>query len=147
VSLGGGGRWILLEPAAGPLSDSLAAAVDELARRGFRSVIAHPERHFDRDFESRLAQLVERDALVQVTAAMLEHEAPAILDLARRGLVHLLGSDAHSSRAGRPIRLSGALAALREVEPLAPHLDWMARAAPTAILQGDDVEPPFHPSL
>ena len=108
VSLGGGGRWILLEPAPGPLSDSLAAAVGELARRGFRSVIAHPERHFDRDFESRLAQLVERDALVQVTAAMLEHEAPAIVELARRGLVHLLGSDAHSSRAGRPIRLSGA---------------------------------------
>ncbi len=143
VSLGGGGRWILLEPASGPLSDSLAAAVGELARRGFRSVIAHPERHFDRDFESRLAQLVDRDALVQVTAEMFEQEAPAIVDLARRGLVHLLGSDAHSSRAGRPIRLSGALAALRDVERLAPHLDWMARAAPAAILRGDDVEPPF----
>ena len=86
---------------------------------------------------------MDRDALVQVTAEMFEQEAPAIVDLARRGLVHLLGSDAHSSRAGRPIRLSGALAALRDVGRLAPHLDWMARAAPAAILRGDDVEPPF----
>jgi protein-tyrosine phosphatase len=146
VSLGGGGRWILLEPAPGPLDDSLAAAVGELARRGFRSVIAHPERHIDRDFESRLAQLVDREALVQVTAEMLEDGEPAMLELARRGLIHLVGSDAHSSRAGRPIRLSGALAALREVEPIAPHLDWIARAAPTAILRGENLEPPFRRS-
>lgn len=146
VSLGGGGRWILLEPAPGPLSDSLAAAVGELARRGFRSVIAHPERHLGHDFDSRLAQLVELDALVQVTADLLEQRAPAIVDVARRGLVHLLGSDAHSSRAGRPVRLSGALDALGDVEPLAPHVDWIVRTAPAAILRGDEVEPPFCPS-
>jgi hypothetical protein len=33
VSLGGGGRWILLEPAPGPLSDSIAAAVEHLRER------------------------------------------------------------------------------------------------------------------
>ncbi len=48
VSLGGGGRWILLEPALGPLGDGLAHAVESLARRGCRGVIAHPERHPDR---------------------------------------------------------------------------------------------------
>jgi hypothetical protein len=82
---------------------------------------------------------------VQVTAAMLEHEhaAPVIVDLAARGLVHLLGSDAHSSRAGRPVALSGALAALREAGPLAEHLDWMAHLAPAAIVRGEEVRPPF----
>jgi protein-tyrosine phosphatase len=148
VSLGGGGRWILLEPAPGPLGESLAEAVDELRRRGFRSVIAHPERHALPDLAIRLAGLVDRGALVQVTAAMLEdeHAAPTIVDLAERGLVHLLGSDSHSSRAGRPVRLSGAVAALGRSDRLAPHLDWVVRAAPAAIVAGDDLEPPFPPA-
>src|SRR5262245_15790039 len=37
LTLGGGGRWLLLEPAPGPLSDTLTEAVEELVRRGFRS--------------------------------------------------------------------------------------------------------------
>ena len=145
VSLGGGARWILLEPAPGPLGPALDERVAELAERGFRSVIAHPERHAGADLPLRLRGLADAGALVQVTAAMLEHDhaAPVIVDLAECGLVHLLASDAHSSRAGRPVRLSGALEALREVRRVAPHLDWMAREAPAAILRGEDVKPPF----
>ena len=45
VALGGGGRWILLEPAPGPLSESLGAAVEHLAARGHYAIVAHPERH------------------------------------------------------------------------------------------------------
>jgi protein-tyrosine phosphatase len=63
ASLGGGGRWILLEPAPGPLTDSLDAAVGALERRGFRSVIAHPERHAHRDLGDHLARLVDQGAL------------------------------------------------------------------------------------
>jgi protein-tyrosine phosphatase len=149
ASLGGGGRWILLEPAPGPLGHSLVSAVDELERRGFRSVIAHPERHADELLPQRLATLVEAGALVQITAAMLEHEhaAPVIGRLAADGLVHLLGSDSHSSRGGRPLRLSGGFAALREAPDVAAHVDWMATDAPRAILAGEDVEPPFPVSV
>jgi protein-tyrosine phosphatase len=145
ATLGGGGSWILLEPAPGPLTASLDAAVDSLNRRGFRSVIAHPERHAHADLAAHLARLVDRGALIQVTAAFLEHDhgAPVILDLADRGLVHLLGSDAHSSRAGRRVALSAGLAALRSAKRLAPHLDWVADRAPAAILRGEDVTPPF----
>jgi protein-tyrosine phosphatase len=145
VSLGGGGRWILVEPAPGPLGPSLAAAVDQLRSRGFRSVVAHPERHAADRLEQRLAALVERGALVQVTAAMLEHEhaAPVIVRLTEHGLVHLLGSDAHSSHAGRPLRLSGGFAALREVTSAAPFVDWMSADAPRAILAGADPKPPY----
>ena len=59
---------------------------------------------------------------------MLEHEhaAPVIVELAERGLVHLLGSDAHSSRGG-PARCGSraALAALRGAARVgaAPRLD------------------------
>jgi len=147
ATLGGGGRWILLEPAPGPLAATLDAAVDDLTRRGFRSLIAHPERHAHGDIAGHLTRLVDRGALIQVTAAFLEHEhaAPTILELADRGLVHVLGSDAHSSRAGRPVRLSAGLAALGGAERLAPHLDWVAGQAPAAILAGEDVTPPFPP--
>jgi protein-tyrosine phosphatase len=150
ASLGGGGRWILLEPAPGPLDDSLDRAVDTLELRGFRSVIAHPERHPHRDLGDHLARLVRRGALVQATAALLErgHAAPVIVELARRGLVHVLGSDAHSSRAGRPVRLSGGFAALRggPEEPAGPEdpsrrVDWMAHVAPAAILAGEEIAP------
>jgi protein-tyrosine phosphatase len=147
ATLGRGARWILLEPAPGQLTDSLDAAVETLERRGFRSVIAHPERHAYADLAAALRRLVDRGALVQVTAAFLEHEhaAPVILDLAERGLVHLLGSDAHSARAGRPVELSGALSVLAGVARVAPHLDWVATSAPAAILAGEDVTPPFRP--
>ena len=144
VSLAGGGRWILLEPAPGPLSEGLRHTVAGLAARGFRCVIAHPERHFDAHTPDRLAALVADGALVQVTAAFLEGpDAAAMFDLAARGLVHLLGSDAHSSRFGRPVRLSGGAEALRSVPHVAGHVDWIARHAPAAVARGEDVEPPF----
>jgi protein-tyrosine phosphatase len=145
VTLGGGGRWILLEPRPGPLSDSLPATVDHLAARGLRCLVAHPERHLASDLVRRVGALIERGALVQATAALIE-SGPAVegmLELARHGVIHVVASDAHSSHGGRPVRLSGALARLAEVERVAPHLDWIAETAPRAIVAGDDVAPPF----
>jgi protein-tyrosine phosphatase len=145
ISLGGGGRWLLVEPAPGPIGDSLARVVELLRERGFRSVIAHPERHYTDDMRERLAELVAHGALVQVTAAHLASgpAAAAMLELAGAGLVHVLGSDAHSSTAGRPATLSAGYAALATVPALAGHIDWIAYEAPAAILRGDDVAPPF----
>jgi protein-tyrosine phosphatase len=146
LSLGGTGRWVLLEPRPGPLSDSLTATVDHLAARGLRCLIAHPERHLAPDLVDRLALLVRRGALVQATAAHFEDAAAdGMLTLARQGVVHVVSSDAHSSHGGRPVRLSGALALLAEVEPVASHLDWVAREAPRAIVAGEDLVAPFAP--
>jgi protein-tyrosine phosphatase len=146
VSLGGGG-WILLEPAPGALGDSLERAVGELLDRGYRSLIAHPERHGAGDLAERLARLVDRGALVQVTAdSLLDPDVGSwMLDLAAGGLVHVVASDSHSSRYGRPVRIAAAIERLREVEPARAHLDWIANEAPSAIVHGDAVEPPFAP--
>ncbi len=145
VSLGGRGRWILLEPAPGPLSDTLTRAVDHLAARGYRAVIAHPERHAAHDLYLRLAELVVRGALVQATAALVvSGEAQAgMVQMARAGAIHLLGSDSHSARIGRPVALAAALARLATVEPIAGNLDWVAHEAPAAVLAGQDISPPF----
>ena len=145
VSLGGGGRWILLEPAPGPIGETLLEAVERLALRGFGSVIAHPERHAGPDLAERLHDLVGAGALVQLTAALLEDRGAEewLLGLAARGLVHLLASDAHSAAFGRPLELSRGFERLQAVGLVRPHLAWMARTAPAAIIRGHAVRPPF----
>jgi protein-tyrosine phosphatase len=147
VSLGATGHWILLEPAPGPLSDSLDATVRRLDRRGFRSLVAHPERHLSHDLIERLVTLVGDGALVQVTAATLaEHPASiGMRMLAEAGVIHVLGSDSHSARAGRPVDLSAGIAALADIPAMRPHLDWVAHEAPEAIVAGRDIQPPFRP--
>jgi protein-tyrosine phosphatase len=145
VTLGGSRRWILLEPAPGPLDDGIDAAVDALRARGFRALVAHPERHLSPDLVQRLRRLVGQGALVQATAAFLTDEAagPGMRSLAGAGVIHVLGSDSHSSRAGRPVALAGALRILGTVQPPSAHLDWIARTAPQAIVRGDELTPPF----
>ena len=135
VSLGGGGTWILLEPRPGPLSGSLSATVRVLRDRGFSALIAHPERHPAPDLAERLAEAVADGALVQVTAAHVE--AGEWAAFARDGLVHVVASDAHSSHGGRPVVLSGALAALRAAGLPEARVRWIAETVPRAIVAGE----------
>jgi len=146
VSLGAG-RWILLEPAPGPLSESLERRVDHLAERGHRALIAHPERHLSEDMYERIGRLVELGALVQATADFFlrERMAAGMLALAEAGLVHVLSSDAHSSHGGRPAKLAAAFERLATVEPAASHIAWMRDVAPRAIVEGADLAVPFAP--
>lgn len=141
----GAGRWILLEPAPGPLGDSLLRRVEHLAERGHGTLIAHPERHLSADMFERMAALVEAGALIQATADFFlrDHMAKGMLALAEAGLIHVLSSDAHSSHGGRPAKLSAAFERLAAVELLRPHLEWMREGAPRAIVTDGDVERPF----
>jgi protein-tyrosine phosphatase len=142
VTFAGAGRWLLVEPAAGPLGDGLQALVERLADRGMGSVIAHPERHADADFRQRLQRLASSGCLIQWTAEFVADatRGDLVLSLADEGLVHLLGSDAHSSHAGRPVRLAAGFAQLaRIVTP--EQLAWTADWAPHAIVRGHPVTP------
>lgn len=145
----GSGNWILLEPAPGPLSDSLLQRVAHLHERGYRALVAHPERHLSADMFERMAALAAEGALIQATADFFLREQMAVgmLAMAERGLVHVVSSDAHTVLAGRPVRLSPALEKLREVELLAPHIEWIAETAPSAIVSGDPLDVPFEPQL
>ena len=145
LSLGAGGRWILLEPAPGPLDDRLEAGVHRLLDLGFRALIAHPERHLGEDLVPRLRRLIAYGALVQATAAYFTEPTTrdGMLELARAGVVHVLGSDSHSSRAGRPATLTAGLDALTSVAPAAQARDWIARIAPHGIVAGALITPPF----
>ena len=147
VSLGGGGRWILLEPSPGPLDARLDRAADVLGRQGLSALVAHPERHLGADMVARLGRLTERGALVQATAAFLVDPSTraGMLALAEAGVIHVLGSDAHSSHAGRRVELRGAIEVLASCPTTAPHLDWVASTAAHAIVAGELVAPPFAP--
>jgi protein-tyrosine phosphatase len=138
VSLGSG-RWILLEPAPGPLTDTLLRRVAHLAERGHRTLIAHPERHISADMYERIAGLIAAGALVQATADFFlrEHTAAGMRALAEAGLVRVLSSDAHSSHGGRPLHLSEAFEVLAGIGTVAPHLEWMRDTAPRAIVQDE----------
>ena len=145
----GAGRWVLLEPAPGPLSDTLLAKVDHLAERGHRALIAHPERHLSPDMRERIATLIAGGALVQATADFFLREptAEGMRALAEAGLVHVLGSDAHSSHGGRPLHMAEAFRVLAGIDAVAPHVEWMRDTAPKAIVEGDEVVLPFGPVL
>lgn len=145
----GGGNWVLLEPAPGPLSETLLRRVEHLAERGHRALIAHPERHVSADMYERIGRLVAAGALVQATAGFFLREgfAEGMLSLAAAGLIHVLGSDAHSSHGGRPAKMAAAFERLATVEPPASHLGWMRDQAPRAIVSGADLDLPFGPTL
>ncbi len=143
VALGGAGGWILLEPAPGPLGDGLDEVVGRLAQRGLRTVIAHPERHAGADFSERLRRLAGAGCLIQWTAEFVAEAEPGgfVLELAREGLVHLLCSDAHSSHAGRPVRLAAGFARLASVRTT-EQIAWSAEQAPQAIVRADQTLSP-----
>lgn len=142
VTLGGAGRWVLLEPAPGPLGEGLDELVGRLAGRGLSTIVAHPERHAGADFEERLRGLAAAGCLIQWTAAFVADVAIGELvpRLAGEGLVHLLGSDAHSSHGGRPVRLAAGFARLATV-CASERIEWMVDRAPQAIVRGEPVGP------
>ncbi len=142
AALGGDGGWLLLEPAPGPLGEELGALVEQLRQRGLRCVIAHPERHAGEAFEQHLRRLAEQGCLIQWTAQFVADagDEDLALSLARDGLVHVLGSDAHTSHAGRPVALRQAFARLAGF--LTPEqLAWTVELAPRAIVCGLPVSP------
>jgi protein-tyrosine phosphatase len=146
----GSGRCVLLEPASGPLGDSLVRRVGHLGERGYRAVIAHPERHLSADMYDRIAGLIGDGALVQATADFFLREGgigAGMRALAEAGLVHVLSSDAHSSLGGRPVRLAAAFEKLLELPSMAEHVEWMSETLPRAIVEGEEIDVPYAPTI
>jgi tyrosine-protein phosphatase YwqE len=116
-----------------------------LTARGFQSLIAHPERHLSADLFERLEQVVAAGALIQVTAATMS-DPPAdrgMRMLAARGLIHVLSSDAHHPRFGREVAIAQGLRVLGGIDPVAQFLPWVRDIAPAAMINGQEVTPPF----
>jgi protein-tyrosine phosphatase len=145
VSYGGHGRDVLAEVPYGELQPLFEDLVFRLRVKGYRVLLAHPERSrtFQRD-AGRLRALVEQGCLVQVTATALaslkrgSRSRKLALALVREGIAHVIASDTHSGGGGRA-SLADAVEALRHEAPARAR--WMVTEAPAAILAGDPLPP------
>lgn len=143
----GGGRWILLECPLSPGAPIMDEAVASLRTRGFEVLLAHPERSpgFMRSPEA-LERLLGMGALAQVTSgsfsgAFGDTVRRAAFAMLERGIVHVMSSDAHSAH-HRPPDLRRALAAFeKRYDDADEQFEWMAVAAPRALLAGEAPPP------
>lgn len=132
----GGGPYVLLECPFSPVGTSMEMMVADLHRRGFGVLLGHPERSptFQRD-PARLASLVERGALAQITTGSLtgrfgEIPRRAAEAMLQQGLVHVLASDAHDAvHRGPDLHAADGV-----LDPA--HAEWMTAAVPAAIVGG-----------
>jgi len=106
-------RYLLLEFSSSGIPVGTDGVFHEISLLGVTPVIAHPERsRYFAEVPERLELLVSRGAVVQITAGSLLGDfgvAPlaACQEFFRRGMVHIVASDAHSV-GRRPPRLAAA---------------------------------------
>jgi protein-tyrosine phosphatase len=147
ASYGQHGRDILIEtPTVG--GSLLPALLGQVAARGYRVILAHPERLAELGRNPDLIdRLIERDIRLQVNADGLVANprkspiAKAAQSFCRAGLVTVVASDAHRGLSWRPITaLAGAREAIATLT--APdNVDRLLQSGPAAILAGERLAP------
>jgi protein-tyrosine phosphatase len=142
--LGGNPRYLLIETPYLDWPLPFGEIVSRVGSFGMTPVIAHPERNRAVQADlTKVAGLVDAGALIQVTAASLDGRLGSSTRACARklvdaGLVHMVGSDAHTAGI-REVGLSGARKVIGD-EPLAV---WMTESVPLAIVR--DRELPYRP--
>jgi protein-tyrosine phosphatase len=145
------GRDLLVETPYGPLPGTFEEMLFKLSVRGYRLMLAHPERNpsFHRD-PGRLAELVQRGTLLQVTASSLARSpkdsksAQLAHKLVMDGMAHVIASDMHGAAApDRPTLRAGSAVALELVG--SARTRWLVWDVPAAILKGAQL-PPMPPA-
>src|SRR5438876_3788708 len=109
LAFGGKVRYALLETPYHHLPFYLRDIVFQVQSRGFATIIAHPERNpIIQNDPTQLEEYVRSGCLVQVTAGSLTGQwggasRKAGFTLFRRGLAHIIASDAHSPNSRPPV--------------------------------------------
>ena len=145
VSFGQRGHDLLVETPYGELPERFEDLLFKLSVRGFRILLAHPERSrtFQHD-RRRLATLVDHGILLQVTAVSLSsterrsRSRRLARELVREGLAHVIASDSHGGHIPRT-GLRGGVEAAAQLAP--KRAVWMVTEVPAAILAGDPLPP------
>jgi protein-tyrosine phosphatase len=147
ASFGQRGTDLLIETPYGVLPDTFEDLLFQIEVRGYRILLAHPERNeaFQRD-PMRLRGMTDRGVLLQITLpALLRNDRRSrsrklAIDLVREGVAHNLASDAHSAGPWRSPNLRAGLDVLAEVAPA--RAEWMVTDVPAAVLAGQPIPPP-----
>jgi protein-tyrosine phosphatase len=139
ASYGARGTDLLVETPYGELPPIFEDLLFKIRVRGFRVLLAHPERNrsFQQD-PARLLRLVDGDVLVQVTAASVVGGGRAgklALRLIADGHAHVIAGDLH--------RAGGSRASMREAVAAVDRSrgEWMVNDVPAAILEGRPLPP------
>jgi protein-tyrosine phosphatase len=145
----GEGPYLLVESPYTHAPQLVEALLAELQSRGFRPILAHPERSptFLTDF-IRLQRLVEAGVLCSVTALSMAgwFGTPArrfSAAMFAAGLVHDVASDAHDEQIRPPGLLAGFERLEDDMPGLAAQSQWFTREVPQAVLTGSSLPP--HP--
>jgi protein-tyrosine phosphatase len=137
------GRHLLIELPSGTFLD-LREMVSNLVDLGIRPILAHPERHPELlHGTNTVEQLILRGCLIQVNACSITQDrlpqlSQSLRDWARRGIIHLIGSDAHSLKS-RPPGIAAAYHRLADWAGFAAA-DRICSANGMAVLEGFPVE-------
>lgn len=141
LTVGGQGRYILIESTFGRWPQYADQMLYELSLVGITSIIAHPERLPDAQKDINvLRPAVERGALLQITARSLmdgaeRRSAQCSRALCQAGLVALVASDAHSGASVWPGEVAGVVQKIVGHE--AAHR--ILKGNPQAVLDGEPV--------
>jgi protein-tyrosine phosphatase len=146
ASLGQRGTDLLVETPYGLLPDNFEELLFRITVRGYRILLAHPERNptFQRQ-PARLKELVGRGVLVQITLPSVgardrgSRARKLAFSLVRERLAHNLASDSHSA-GWRPPALGDGVRAFADYAP--SYAEWMVTDAPAAILEGEPLPRP-----
>jgi protein-tyrosine phosphatase len=137
----GDSRCLLLEAPLEPVvGRDFERCVADLHERGYRILLAHPERApAFRERPARLHALVDDGALCSITAASLaggfgDAARWFALELLRDGLVHSVDSDAHHATLRPPGLRAGLAAAAAALPAAAARAEWLSTAVPAALL-------------
>jgi protein-tyrosine phosphatase len=148
LTLNGTGKYILLEFPMQGIPAGAESIIFDLIMGGGVPIVAHPERNLSvlKD-EAVLQPIVRMGALIQVNAGSLEGQfgkqvKKTALSLLKKGLVQLVGSDAHNAL-DRAIQLRGAVESAAQV--VGPDIaQLLVTANPERILAGEAL-PSYHP--
>lgn len=153
----GSGRYVLVESPYSTIADLLEHTLFDLQARGFRPLLAHPERSpcFASDLP-RLRALVDNGILCSVTAGSFAGRFGSTVrgfavELLRTSLIHNVASDAHDARRRHPGLWWGLESLAGEFKGLSEYAGWLTVDVPSAILAGHDIPasgpPPDRSSL
>jgi protein-tyrosine phosphatase len=150
LTINDNGRYLLVELPSTSIPRYSAQVLYEIQLQGVTPIIAHPERNAGfTSSPAALKEMISRGIMAQVTSGSItglfgRRVKQTALSFLKQGLVHLVSSDAHSSRGRAPL-LSRAS---REIEK---HLgrdnaSKLISQNPHSIIKGEPVEAPCIPN-
>lgn len=143
ITINNGNRYVLLELPIHEIPPFTEHTIFELLLQGIVPIIAHPERYHELQKDtSRLFDMIKRGVLTQLNSSSLQGRygrkaKKAAKSILTQGLIHMIGSDVHSSFNG-PYPLSQGMMLAAEIVGM-EAAKAMVTSVPEKIINGEVV--------